>query len=117
MAAAALATTSAMAETHVNVPFAFTVHGKTCPAGQYIIQRDPIHNFVTLMGDKAHVGFNWLLSPSTAPVKDSNLTLSFDKQDAGYALETIQFGSQATPRIDKQPKGTEHRTVVDVQGQ
>ncbi len=117
LAAIVVTTTSAKAETRVNVPFTFTVDGKTCPAGKYIVVRDPSHNFVTLMGEKAHVGFNWILSPGTAPAKDSNLTLSFDKQDESYALESIQFGSLTTHRLDKQSKGPEHRTVVNVGGQ
>ena len=116
LAAAALATTSAMAETRVNVPFNFTVDGKTCPAGQYVLLRDPAHNFITLLGKNAPVGFNWILGPGDGKVKESNLTLSFARQDQGYALESIQFGSLTTHKLDKKTPGTEHKTVQIVEG-
>ena len=38
-AAAALATTSASAETTLKIPFGFTVAGHYCPAGRYAIER------------------------------------------------------------------------------
>jgi hypothetical protein len=116
IAAAALATNYAMAESTVNVPFSFTVAGKYCPAGQYLVQRDPIHNFVTLRGKSAPVGFNWILGPGDGAPGSSTLTLSFDQQDRGYALESVQFGSMTTRRLDKGPH-SEHKTVRVIQGQ
>jgi hypothetical protein len=117
LAAAAFTTTSAKAETTVNVPFTFTVAGKPCPAGLYILQRDPIHSFVTLMGKNAPVGFNWNLGPGDGVVKESNIKLSFEKEGEGYALESIQYGSQATHRLNKKPKDSEHRQTRILQGQ
>jgi hypothetical protein len=120
IAAAALATTSAMAESIVNVPFSFTVGGKHCPAGQYMIQRDPIHNFVTLRGKYAPVGFNWILGPGDGVARDSNIRLSFAVQDQSYALDSVQFGSQTTTQttrhLNKGPH-SEHKQIVTIPGE
>ena len=120
IAAAALATTSAMAESTVNVPFSFTVAGKHCPAGQYTIQRDPIHSFVTLRSKYAPVGFNWILGPGDGVARDSNIRLSFAVQEQSYALDSVQFGSQTTSQstrhLNKSPR-TEHKQIVTVGGQ
>jgi hypothetical protein len=116
MAAAALATTSAMAEATVNVPFSFTVAGKNCPAGQYTVQRDVIHNFITLRSKYAPVGFNWILGPGDGVTKDSTITLSFDQQDQRYRLQSVEYGTDKTRRLDKAPP-SEHKTVRIVQGQ
>ena len=116
IAAAALATNSALAESTVNVPFSFTVAGKHCPAGQYLVQPDPIHNFVTLRGKYAPVGFNWILGPGDGAPGSSTLTLRFDQQDQRYALESVHFGSLTTRRLDK-GSHSEHNAVRIVQGQ
>ena len=42
MAAAVLATNSAMAETTLQVPFNFIVAGKICPAGHYTVKENAI---------------------------------------------------------------------------
>jgi hypothetical protein len=117
IAAAALTTNSAMAESIINVPFSFTAAGKACPAGKYIVVHDPIHNFVTLMGKQAHVGFNWILSPGDGFPTDTKVKMEFERQGQGYALESIQVGSLTTHRLDKKPRGSEHKTVVNVPGQ
>ena len=120
IAAAALATNSAMAEATINVPFSFTVAGKHCPAGQYMIQRDPIHNFVTLRGKYAPVGFNWILGPGDGVARDSNIRLSFAQQNQSYALDSVQFGSQTTSQttrhLNKAPS-SEHKQIVTIPGQ
>jgi hypothetical protein len=119
-AAAALATTSAMAESLVNVPFSFTVAGKHCPAGQYLIQRDPIHNYVTLRSRNAPVGFNWILGPGDGIARSSDVRLSFAQKDQGYALDSVQFGSQTTSQstrhLDTAPH-YEHKQIAAVSGQ
>jgi hypothetical protein len=119
MAAAALSTTSAMAEAIINVPFSFTVAGKSCPPGQYLVQRDTVGNFVTLRSRKSPVGFNWILGPGDGVAKDSNIRLSFAHQDQNYALDSVQFGSQTTSQSTRHlNKGTrtEHKQIVNVPG-
>jgi hypothetical protein len=119
-AAAALATTSAMAESLVNVPFSFAVAGKHCPAGQYLTQRDPIHNYVTLRSRNAPVGFNWILGPGDGIARSSDVRLSFAQKDQGYALDSVQFGSQTTSQstrhLDTAPH-YEHKQIAAVSGQ
>jgi hypothetical protein len=117
LAAAVFTTTPAKAEATFNVPFSFTVSGKPCPAGLYILQRDPVHSFVTLIGRNAPVGFNWTLGPGNGVVKESNIRLSFEKEGESYSLESIQYGSQETHRLNKKPKGSEHRESRILQGQ
>ena len=117
MAAAALVTTSAMAEATVNVPFSFTVAGKYCPAGPYLVQRDLAHNFVTLKSKNAPLGFNWLIGPGNPGPTDTKVTLRFDDWGANHALQSVQYGSLITSKLDKGASGREHNPVRIVQGQ
>ncbi len=117
MAAAALAPNTAMAEAVVNVPFTFTVAGKTCPAGRYSVLRDTNHNFVTLISKNAPVGFQWILEVGDDARKSSDVTLRFDEQDKSYKLESVQYGQFTTHRLDKVSPHSEHKTVVIAPGQ
>ncbi|WP_263353475.1 hypothetical protein [Acidicapsa acidisoli] len=116
-AAAALATTSAMAEAIVTVPFSFTAAGKTCPAGRYIVLKDTGHNFVMLRGKDAPVSFQWLLQVGDDSRKSSEITLRFDGQDKSYALESVQYGRMTTHRLDKTSPHSEHKTVLSATGE
>jgi len=116
LAAAALATNSAMAETTVNVPFSFVAAGKVCPAGRYTVERDLAHNFVTLVGRSAPVGFRWLLNPGDDARKSSEVTLRFDGNGQDYTLDTILYGKQSTPHLDKHANHSEHKTIRDISG-
>jgi hypothetical protein len=111
MAAAALATNAAMAETTLTVPFSFKVAGKICPAGRYAVDRNLGHNYVTLVAKNAPVGFQWILTPGDDDRKNSDVTLSFDKQGEGYVLGLVQYGRLATHRLDKVSPHSEHKTI------
>jgi hypothetical protein len=111
LAAAALAANTAMAETTVNVPFSFSVAGKSCPAGRYIVDRNLSHNYVTLIAKNAPVGFQWILTPGDDDRKSSEITLSFDRQGEGYVLGLVQYGRLATHRLDKASPHSEHKTI------
>ena len=117
IAAAALTTNSAMAESTINVPFSFIAAGKTLPAGKYVVVHDPSHNFVMLMGQKTGVSFNWILGPGDGLPTDTKVKLEFEQQNQGYALKWIQVGALTTRRLDNKPRGSEHKTVVNVTGQ
>jgi len=117
LAAAALATNSAMAETTVNVPFSFVAAGKVCPAGRYIVERDLAHNFVTLAGKSAPVGFRWLLNPGDDARKSSDVTLRFDENGQDFTLDSIMYGKQTTPHLDKRGAHSEHKAIRDISGQ
>ena len=98
MAAAALATTSASAETSAKVPFNFTVAGSSMPAGDYSIQKDSTGNTVTLRNKATAQSYTFLIGPGDAAPTDSNVTLKFDEFGAGHALRSIQYGAQVTSR-------------------
>jgi len=96
-----LAANSAMAAAKVNVPFSFTVAGKTLPAGNYHVIHDSTSSFVTLQNVDSAQSFTWLLSPGQPSPNSEKVTLRFDNQNDTHALQSIQFGSMVTPRLDK----------------
>jgi hypothetical protein len=97
----ALATSSAMAASTVRVPFSFTAAGKTLPAGSYLVKHDTTGNFVTLESVDAQQSFTWLLSPGQPAPTDKRVALKFDDRGNTHVLQSIQFGSRVTPRLDK----------------
>jgi hypothetical protein len=99
-AAVALAGNCAMAATRVNVPFNFSVAGKTLPAGGYHIVHDPTSAFVTLRGIDSDDSYTWLLTPGPAE-QSQKISLKFDARNGTHVLEFVQYGSKITPRIDK----------------
>jgi hypothetical protein len=101
MAAAALATTSASAETTVKVPFGFTVDGQICSAGTYAVQHDSTGNYVTLINKRSSKVFMWVVGPGTPDPTDNRVSLKFDKAGGTHALRSIQVGSLITSRLDK----------------
>jgi hypothetical protein len=114
-AAAALVSPHAKAET-LNVPFNFSVMGKTFPAGQYKVEKDLNANFVTLKLVDGSRSITRILGPGS-PESDHHIVLRFDTAGDRYSLETIQFGSSITPnmlphnsRMEEASHGT--RTIV-----
>ena len=63
LAAAALVSTSAMAESVVKVPFNFTVGNKTLPAGSYAVRHDSSKHFVTLLRKGTSDIYTWIIGP------------------------------------------------------
>jgi hypothetical protein len=101
LAAAALATNVAVAETTLKVPFNFSVAGKTMPAGFYTVHRDSTGNIVSLRGRDAQHSFNWILAPGEPAPNDSRIVLRFDTDGQSHELRSIQYGPAITSRIDK----------------
>ena len=99
-AAVALAGNSAMAATRVNVPFQFNVAGKTLPAGGYNIVRDATSAFVTLRSIESDDSYTWLLTPGPAETS-TKVALKFDDRNGTHVLQSVQYGSKITPRLDK----------------
>jgi hypothetical protein len=101
MAAAAFSTIPAQAATSgattVNVPFSFTVHGKSLPAGEYRVQWDGASNFVTLSNRDAVQSFVWY--PSETATVDNRVTMKFVEDGQGQALQAIQYGALTTPKL------------------
>jgi len=99
-AAVALAGNCAMAATRVNVPFSFSVAGKTLPAGGYNLVHEANSGFVTLQSIESNDSYTWLLTPGPAE-NDQKVALRFDDSEGKHVLESVQYGSKITPRIDK----------------
>jgi hypothetical protein len=117
LAAAALATNTAMAESTVHVPFNFSVAGKICPAGAYKVLEDNSRSVVTLESVDASRSFSWLIRPGDPAPNDTRVTLRFDQLGQGYALQSVQYHSRITPRLDKNAPHSEHRPVTAIEGQ
>ena len=111
MAAAALATIPAVAETAtVNVPFNFTVDGQTLPAGVYSVQHDPRGFIVKLQSQQTAQSFAWIASPSS-DAKDPRVSLKFDQDGNSYTLHSVQAGPFVTSTLDKKTAASERMSV------
>lgn len=99
-AAVALAGNSAMAATRVNVPFDFSVAGKTLPAGGYNIVHESTGAFVTLRSVNSIESYTWLLNPGPSETS-TKIALKFGDRNGTHVLQAVQYGSKITPRLDK----------------
>jgi type 1 fimbria pilin len=111
MAAAVLATNSAMAETTLKVPFSFTVAGKICPAGHYTVKENAIGSYVTLTNEDSSRVFTWILLPSAPDYKSGNVVLKFDVAGQTHLLRSVQIGSMTTSVLDKNVGNSEYRSA------
>lgn len=108
MAAAVLATNSAMAETTVNVPFNFMVAGKACPAGHYSVKKNATGSYVTLTNEDSSRVFTWVLGPGTPDFSDNHVVLQFDLAGKTHLLRSVRIGSMTTPVLDKNGANSEY---------
>jgi hypothetical protein len=111
MAAAVLATNSAMAETTLKVPFSFTVAGQTCPAGHYTVKENPIGTYVTLTNQDSSRVFTWILLPNSPDFKSGDVVLKFDMAGQTHLLRSVQVGSMTTSILDKNLRNSEYRSA------
>jgi hypothetical protein len=111
MAAAVLATNSAMAETTLNVPFGFSVAGKICPAGHYTVRENAIGSYVTLTNQDSSRVFTWILLPNSPDFKSGNVVLKFDVAGQTHLLRSVQIGSMTTSVLDKNAGTNEYRSA------
>jgi len=118
LAAVALSAIPAMAATAttLKVPFSFTVNGKECPAGVYLIQRDTVASTVMLQARDASKSFIWIAGPSATKNSDS-VVLNFDQIGEKHALRSVQSGSLLTNRLDSKTVENEGVTVQVTPGQ
>ncbi len=86
----------------LNVPFAFTVGNKVCPAGLYSVRSDRLGDTVQLTGPSQ--GFNWVIHPGDPAPTDSRVILRFDTDGSQYTLRSVQFGPLITSRLDKKTR-------------
>lgn len=115
-AAAALAVSTAKADTMVNVPFNFTVNGKVCPAGQYSVARNELSGVVTLKNRDWTRSFTWIASAGEPAPTDSRVILRFDDDGGSYTLQSVQYRDLITARLDGR-KRVEARPTRVVLGQ
>jgi hypothetical protein len=108
LATAAFPVKKAMASTFINVPFAFTVGNQTLPAGRYTVVGDYAGSAVRLTGPSG--SYTWLTFPGDANPSDHRVVLKFDDLGSVHALRAIQYGSMATPQLDKEAVAHEGQT-------
>jgi hypothetical protein len=101
LAAVALAANSAIAEI-VKVPFSFTAGDKVLPAGEYTVQHEQNHNFITLKhnGGSSEM-LTYVAGPGVPDSSDSKVALNFDHLGSAHVLQSIQYRSVMTSRLDK----------------
>ena len=117
MMAGALTAAPAMAEVMVNVPFNFTVNGKVCPAGRYAIEHDSTSSLVSLRSVSSWSrSFTWVAGPGEPSPYDARVILRFDENGEAHQLQSVQFGSLITRRLDGKRKAEYVPTRV-IQGQ
>jgi len=116
VAAVAVTATTAKADTRVNVPFTFSVDGKICPAGEYVIERTSFNGLVTLQSKDAKRHFSWILVPN-ANDQDKRIVLKFDQFGENKVLNSVQYGQLTTHKLDKKFKETPSATMAVGQGQ
>jgi len=121
MAAAAFTSIPAEAvasgATTVNVPFSFTVHGKSLPAGEYRVQWDGLSNFVTLCGKDKDAVQSFIWYPSESATTDNHVTMKFVEDGRQQALQSIQYGTLATPKLVKHTNKNEDVSPRIIGGQ
>ncbi len=100
LAAVALAATSAKAEVTLKVPFNFTADGKICPAGYYTVRHDDSSSFVTLISKSSSQIFTWVVGPGVAAPDNRKIALKFDETSNSHVLQSVQYGSLSTARLD-----------------
>jgi len=104
LAAAAVATSTAMAETQLNVPFSFTAGGKMCPAGVYKVEEGPAFDTVKLVSRDTANSFVWVVSPGAPKPNDQRIVLTFDNFGGNHLLQSVQYRNKITSRLDKPAK-------------
>jgi hypothetical protein len=111
--AAAFAVSPAVAETtSVKVPFSFNVAGEAFPAGDYWIQRDDLGDSVTLAAKGSSQHFTSLIGPGAPPPWEHKVALNFDLVGKTHLLESIQYGTLITGRLDKKALESERGSLA-----
>jgi hypothetical protein len=119
IAATAIATVPAHAATmgsaNLNVPFSFNIDGKTMPAGNYAIKCDASGNFIKLQSEDGSITYNWVAR--SIGNTDHRVTLRFDQRGGAKDLQSVQYGTLTTPRLDRKLSPREREAQEVVSGQ
>jgi hypothetical protein len=116
--AAALAVTPAIAETTtVKVPFSFDVAGETFPAGDYWLHRDDQGDYVTLEAKGSPRYFtSCLVGPGAPAPWEHHVALKFDTVGQTHLLQSIQYGTLVSGRLDKKALESERVSMASSGG-
>jgi hypothetical protein len=110
--AAAFATIPSVAETtSVKVPFSFKVVDQTFPAGEYVIRRDDGWNYVTLAPKGSSQSFSTIIGPGTPSPWEYKIALKFDLVGQTHLLQSIQYGTMITGKLDKKALESERGSL------
>lgn len=114
--ASALASTSAafaFTQATVNVPFSFETHGKTYPAGKYVVRLDTNETLMTLSSQSdTKVSLMWAAFPAEFGPDTAVLSLKFDDfADGTHELNCIRLASRTTSVLDVRERHTAQREV------
>jgi hypothetical protein len=90
----------------VNVPFNFETHGKSFPAGRYLVEFDSTQNALTLFSKTdTRKSFMWVASPAECRPNAGRLALTFDNgADGAHMLRSIRLATWTTPVLDLREK-------------
>ena len=108
---AALASFPALAATTgatlLYVPFSFTVSGDTLPAGNYLVKRDT-GNFISLAAADGSSNYSWI--SSVGEKGDGKVVLHFAIDGQNHILDSVQYGTLASPHLVRHSRKTEDIT-------
>jgi hypothetical protein len=116
LSSAALCTTAAFAaeQKRVEVPFSFVAKNHAYQAGSYTIGVDREMCVVTLSeAGRSSQSLMWIIVPGAVDPNHPKVSLTFDVSGQQHVLRTIQYGTFATPNLNKKPKyRVEGSTIV-----
>jgi hypothetical protein len=85
----------------VNVPFAFSTHGKVSPASQYDVILKDDRTFLTLTSRTNPADtITWITVPVGMGQHDVPLSLQFDQVGNLHELHNVRLGECQTPILD-----------------
>ena len=101
----------------VKVPFEFVVHGKTLPAGEYLIQRLDLSPNVLLIEGTKNLNEAAMVSTMTAAGHDpkgDTPVVTFVRRENVYRLENVwESDSEGQSVIDRSSRSGEARQKAD----
>lgn len=115
-----LVATSAFAasKANVNIPFGFSSHGQSFPAGQYTATLDMNHNVLALRNAaNPSLYAHWIVGPAESDPNKEMLTLKFDDLGNSHTLRTVQLGPRITSRLDAPARHHDAGATATVSGQ
>jgi hypothetical protein len=107
LTSAALCSTAAFAaeQRRVEVPFSFVAKNHAYQAGLYTVAVDWQRSMVTLSEiGRSSQPLMWIIVPGAVDPTHPKVSLTFDVSGQKHVLRTIQYGTFATPNLNKQPK-------------